>query len=696
MNKFLKRTLCFLLTVSAFMGCAVGCKDSGESGNSSDSSSVQDGNSSSIVETIDPVADKSDFVGIHDFTMTETNDYLVKDGKTDYVLVTASELSTIEQTAKDEFITLFKEATGIRIETKTAEGLTHDANARYICLGENELFASSGIELDKTQLTHEGVRIVTKDKTLYLVGGGYYGTLYSVYDFMELTFNFQQYYVDCMEIDTGVAEKKLYNYNVTDVPDINNRTTNFGWFEQTTKNRLRMPLYSGNYLLPVHTKMTALDGDEWSVDNEWVADRSSPSTMVHNTNEFLPRDTYSDHPKWFGDSGDVLCYTAHGDTKELELMAQECAKKTVASLMAYPADIYPNMNAISVTVEDNNDTCACEACVACEAQYGAKTAAIILFMNIYNDYVKAWMEAHKDTNYYRENFEFVFFAYNSFALAPATWDETEGKYVPNAPELVLDENVFVWVALMNQLEEELNIYHEKSARGREQIEKWGALSDGLWLWTYSANFTEYLYFHDCFSLFNSEGYQFFAGNNIKMYYQNAQSYQDGTSTGFQTLAVYLQGKLAWNTSLNTEELVDRFMNAMYKEAAPVMKEVFNSMRMHNSQLKEATEYVNSVAYPQNYPYNTLKNWMNMCDKALALVDDYRTQNPELYASLKNHIEAEWIFPAYATLQLRSSNLLEDDLAALKQRFKETGFRLGMTQTKEIETVDAFVNYLNSL
>jgi hypothetical protein len=261
---------------------------------------------------------------------------------------------------------------------------------------------------------------------------------------------------------------------------------------------------------------------------------------------------------------------------------------------------------------------------------------------------------------------------------------------------VLDENVHVWVALMNQLEEEINIYHEKNNRGREVIEKWGALSDGLWLWTYSANFTEYLYFHDCFSLFNSEGYQYFAQNKIKTYYQNAQSYQDGASTGFQALALYLQAKLAWNSSLDTNDLIDAYMKAMYKESAPVMRELLDSMRMHNRQIKENTEYVNNVAYPQNYPFNILKKWMSLCDKALHLVEDYKTSDPALYASLKTHIDMEWIFPAYATLQLRSSNLLEEDLAVLKQRFKETGLRLGMTQTKEIEATDAFVNYLNSL
>ena len=127
-----------------------------------------------------------------------------------------------------------------------------------------------------------------------------------------------------------------------------------------------------------------------------------------------------------------------------------------------------------------------------------------------------------------------------------------------------------------------------------------------------------------------------------------------------------------------------------------MKTMFESMRLHNRQFKERTQYVNSVAYASNFPYNTLKSWLDMCEEALALIEDYKTTDPELYQSLKEHIDIEWVFPAYATLQLQSGSLLEDELGALKSRFKETVLRLGMTQTKEIETADALVSYANSL
>ncbi|MGN1052081.1 MAG: hypothetical protein ACI4SH_01665, partial [Candidatus Scatosoma sp.] len=297
MKKNLCKTTCIILAaVSCFSFVGCGSTDSNGDG-----------------KTIPKPEAKAAYEGVHDFTAPETSEYLVKNGKTEYVLVADSAASGVERTAIDEFKTLFKQATGINIPEKNASGLVHSADAKYISIGENDLFESADIELDKHTLTDEGVRIVTKEKSVYILGGGQYGTLYAVYDFMQITFHYEQYYLDCMEIDSGVTEQKLLNYDVTDIPDIRKRSTNFAFLTQEFKNRLRMPLYSGSYLMPIHKKMTA-DG---------VADRTSPSDTVHNSNEYLPRDDeeYAKHPDWFGDAGDVLCYTAHGNQEELELMA---------------------------------------------------------------------------------------------------------------------------------------------------------------------------------------------------------------------------------------------------------------------------------------------------------------------------------------------------------------------------------------
>ena len=158
--------------------------------------------------------------GTHVLTAKETEKDFVKNGRCDYVLVTPKEDSKLLRDAKNEFLYFFEMATGITMKTATDEGLTHNANSKYISLGETTLLNSANIQWDKKQLGTDGVRIATKDNSVFLVGGSDVGTVNSVYTFMELTFGLQVYYYDCIEIEKNVVNKKLKAYDVTDIPDI--------------------------------------------------------------------------------------------------------------------------------------------------------------------------------------------------------------------------------------------------------------------------------------------------------------------------------------------------------------------------------------------------------------------------------------------------------------------------------------------
>ena len=156
--------------------------------------------------------------GTHIYTATDTNEYLVKSGRTDYKLVVPAEITSTQEIANKEFEHLFKKATKINIEILTDDMVTDASSGKYISLGRTKLLADSGIKVEYEQLTTDGHRIVTKDDDIYLCGGTDYGTVFSVYTFMNLTFNYETYYFDCMEIEK-TSEKKLKNYDVTDIPD---------------------------------------------------------------------------------------------------------------------------------------------------------------------------------------------------------------------------------------------------------------------------------------------------------------------------------------------------------------------------------------------------------------------------------------------------------------------------------------------
>ena len=143
---------------------------------------------------VDPTEKLSTYQGTHIYTAPDTSDYLVQNGKSDYVVVIPENASDYVVSAQEEFVHLFEKATDIQLRKATDTGLTHNASAKYISIGETTLLSSSGITLDKAQLGQDGGRVVTKDKSVYICGGADTGTLFMVYTFMNITFNYETYY----------------------------------------------------------------------------------------------------------------------------------------------------------------------------------------------------------------------------------------------------------------------------------------------------------------------------------------------------------------------------------------------------------------------------------------------------------------------------------------------------------------------
>ena len=77
--------------------------------------------------------------------ITETDVYLVKDGKTDYVIVYPSETKTeLITTSINELKLFFEQATGITIDAKpdNADGVVWSNTAKYISLGDTKTLIS--------------------------------------------------------------------------------------------------------------------------------------------------------------------------------------------------------------------------------------------------------------------------------------------------------------------------------------------------------------------------------------------------------------------------------------------------------------------------------------------------------------------------------------------------------------------------
>ncbi|MBQ7912457.1 MAG: DUF4838 domain-containing protein [Clostridia bacterium] len=659
--------LCGLLSVvSAFLCC---CQ-----GTNGDNAGKDDGGTDN--------AEQVAFQGTHVYTATERDDYMVKNGASDYVLVVPEKKSATLQTAQDEFLWLFEKATGVLLKTTTDSGLTHTESAKYISLGNTALLSSASIQIDRAKLGVDGGRIVTKDNTVYLFGGEDKGTLYMVYTFMQINFGFEQYFKDCYDLATGITNLKMRQYDVTDIPDIAYRVTyehyiytdaSSDYDENNFAKRMRMDTTMTEPMLPIYTNM----------------DGTGASQYYHNTKEYLPEAQYGDKydGAWYSDEGLQLCFTAHGNQEAREEMAQTIAQKIEVSLQKYTPDKYPQKNIVTFTAEDGNQYCSCEACVKANEIYGSHSGALVQLVNRVGELVEEWMNKEENVAYKRDDLKIITFAYNATTNAPCKQDEN-GEWQPIDESVKMRSNVGVFLAPIQNIDYQSSIYDKVNDAGKKNIDAWGSVTDSIYFWTYSTNFHYYCYMYDSFDFFNSEGYAYLASTGAKYLFNQPQTGQTGTGTAWHNLKMYLESKLAWDCSLNTQELVDKWFNAMFADASDVMKKLYTTTRSYYAYImNEQDMYVvksiyNKVEQKSFWPFQTLQGWLSEFDKAWEAIEKYKTTDPELYKALYYHIGSEWISPAYITLKLYRNELSATAEQKIVVAFKDIVKTTGMGTVSE--------------
>ena len=607
-------------------------------------------------ETTNDGVTKVSFDGTHVFTATDTEDYIVKDGATDYSIVipAADRVTKYAKKGATELITFFKQATGLTLNLiyEEGEGFTHDASKKYISIGYTKMFESSGLTAPASVLKSQGARIVTLGKTIYMFGGGDQGNLYAVYDFLSLTLNYEYYHGDTWTIDEGVTELKLKNFDVTDVPDMEVRSTFWGYVSMNSDYGYRFRAPSEAYIMPV--------GD---------VERGASRTTFHNTSEIF----VNGEKEWYSDNGEQLCYTAHGDDDSYERMVERGAYVLERSLIDYPREQYPNYKLFTISMEDNSGTCGCSACRAAKEKYTQDSGAVIKFCNDVMAAVNEWWDLPENEPYKRENFYLMFFAYGSFVNAP-TVKNAEGKYEPAHRDCALRDDVGAYLAA-NNINYFKSIYDEANATQRENVLAWFDIAPATFLWLYQINFSFYPSMFDTYRHFNAEGYNFYASGK-PLIFQNQATFNAKDVTAFQGLNVYLESKLSWNSSLDSDELTENWFKAMFGAASDVMRRLFLEERVYTTSMYEKLGTLDSFSFlvtvnrSDCWPLPVLNRWLDLLDEAREINRQINYKNnPEAYELIETHIDKEFVFPGYCLLLCYSKEEAGPRFVETVKRFK---------------------------
>ncbi len=621
------------------------------------------------------------FVGTHDVKITITDDYLVKNGTTKYELVLPDGVLPEElKVAKQEFIYFFQKATGIAIPSRTDKDLTFAEDKTYISLGNTSLYENV-VQADETKAVpyetySTGYQIFNKGKSIFLVGGNDLGTAYSVYKFMELTFNYQSYANNCFVIDEGVKNKWLYSYDIKDIPDIKYVSTNsYGVFKNANTYDERMFKYR------MRAAVSNNERTFWLYSTKDPTYAKAAAQGAHTALTLVPITEFRKaHPKWFSDRSDgskeksQLCYTAHGDETEYAALLQQTADSITHSLKRKPASTDTYQVAVNVGDEDNSNHCDCVACKEIMERCGARSAVEILFLNDLIPLIEEWMSKPENADYKRENLKYSFLVYNETEPAPATYNSKTKKYELNGG-LVINEKITPILCCATYMDFRSSLYSENNAGQLPVFDAWNDICDKFAFWTYSTAFRSLSFFSDTFNCYNNDMYERLAQFDSWFLYNESQGSVKGALTGFHQLKLYLESKLAWDCNLNQEELINNYFDAMYKDVAPLMKEIYYSERVIADKaaveldLYKTEQILTNVSVARAYDLATLLQLLEKYEVAYSEVEKYKEVDLELYNALHFHISQEWVSPAVMVIQMFFDKLTIEDATDLLNDFK---------------------------
>lgn len=582
----------------------------------------------------------------------ETGKNLLEKGNAEYVIVYPQGADVMTRFAADELQGFFNEATNVKLQIKTDNEAVWSNEAKYISLGKTMLAENAAVSTATKNLGTSGFIIETEGNSVFIIGDTGNANVYGVYRFLNSILNYEYYGEDCYSLNKNVKEIPLYDYSVVDVPDIEYRCAAYGFVEENQEVLTRFR-QTGFFDLFVN-----INGQPF-----------------HNSLEYLPPSVYAaKHPKWYSADRTQLSYTAQGDEKEYQLMIDEVVKVMKENLIAQP-----DKHIITLSVQDNFSFDNSEATMKITEKYGAASATIILFLNDVNKEIRAWLASEEGKPYDRD-IEILFFAYNKAEKAPVVFNEETGEY-EGKDGIRCDDGVSVFYApiFIDYLR---SINHPINQTYSDSIKQWKSISNNMFLWTYNGNFKNYMLPYDTFNGIG-ELYQAAAESGVRWMLNQSQFDTKTVPSGWSALKQYLDSKLAWDSSLNVNTLINNFMDNYFGEASEYMKENFNAFRAHSEYIKETQE-----GYSENYsceaqllkenywPKQTVYSWYEDMNEAIESIEYLKAVNPERYDTLYKRIANERLSFIWMLVELYEYNTSPDTVLEWKLQFKADNDYIG--------------------
>ncbi len=525
---------------------------------------------------------------------------------------------------------IFKLATGATLPVAQGNQELYQENAKFISLGDTAYARSAGVSYDGA--LQDGYKIEKKGNSVFITGGSNYSTLYGVYGLMQSLFDYEYYYKDT---ETCASRADLYLDEVSSfggAPDFAGRAAGYGtmWAENdvVNPNRYGVKIYT-NYFAPVSGQ------------------------IFHNALEYAPYTKYgTSHSSWYASGGTQLCYTAGGNATEYAQLIDTVVASMKTAILADAGKQY-----IAFMGEDNHSVCTCGTCAFYKSYYGSDSAALILFINDVNAKIRAWIaEENVDTD-----IQICILAYLGYYQAP-----TE-----NVDQLQLADGVSVLIAPI-----EIPYNMPFSEETKRNFNQWKAVTGKIGFWLYDSIWGNVEGVDSALLPFDSftgmqERYQYVQSLGAEFIFVQGQSETYGLQSGFNNLKMYINSKLAWDTSADVTTLCNQFFAAFYGDGGREMQNLYDDMISYMQTFAEKGVYGEPYGgwnNKENWAKADILRWKGYIDSALSAVEPLKTTDSALYEKYRKHIVAERISLNYMLVKYHGDTL--EDLEGVKAQAKE--------------------------
>lgn len=591
---------------------------------------------------------------------------LVNGGISEYRILLAENSLGNELVAAQELQTFLYQSTGATLPILYGDDVAE--NAPIISIGQTERADAASLSVDGLELNRSGYLMKTVGNSLYIIADEQFeglGCVYAVYDLLEDCIDYRYYHSD----EIRVAEKQnveLYKYDDVVTPTFDFRST---WYpslnDEEHRRRLRYFQFNEEYGWKAHTQTGVIVNK-----NIYFADHAFGETK---TVENADGSTTEVPDHWFSNmAAQQLCWTAG---EEMEYVA---ASDLYNNIVNNPDKLY-----FQIGQADNTGYCTCERCEKAKAEWAMNDAGLqINFANNVTKIINEWVKRDYPEG---RDVRIVLFAYMGTNVPPVV-QNAEGKWVAFSEKVKPISNVyFEYAPIYTNYSYTLEDVENEDTYN--DLLKWNDLlgeKGRLMLWTYETNFHHFLYQFNNFATFR-EQLATYAENNVDYIFSQGAALTNQPC--FQEMRLFVESQLMWDINKNYAELVNEFMYAFYKDAAPEMLEYYNFIKMRYEQMEvlfghEFSTIYSDIGSKQIWTAGVVDAISGIFERAYAKIEHYKTEDPEMYTKLYERMKEIELTLIYTKLRYYHGDYSQEVINQMVDDFNYYSSKFDINRVQE--------------